>query len=219
MAGYLRVAFSLMVASGILVAMYSLDTVMIGVIADTTTAGFYSVASRVAIVVLFVMNGAQMVVAPLLASFAGTGSRSELRQVVRVLNGLSVAAGVPAALVLAVAAEPVMALFGPEFREGATALRILAVSQLANVLTGPTGIVLSMSGLERRLVQLLAGGLLLNVVLNVLWIPAFGLVGAAAASLVSQAAWNLVAVVVIRLQLGLDVTPFDLVRRNVPQAG
>ncbi len=217
--GYLRIAFSLMIASGILVAMYSLDTVMIGVIADTTTAGFYSVASRVAIVVLFVMNGAQMVVAPLLASIAGTGAGPELRRVVRVLNGLSVAAGVPAALVLALAAGLVMELFGPEFREGATALRILAISQLLNVLTGPTGLVLSMTGLERRLVQLLAGGLALNVVLNVLWIPIFGLVGAAMASLVAQASWNIGAVVVIRLQLGLDVTPFDLVRRASPQAG
>lgn len=210
---YLRTSMSMMMASGILVAMYSLDTVMLGLIADTTSAGFYSVASRVAIVVLFVMNGAQMVVAPMLAAYAGSGSTEELRRVVRVLNGLSVAAAVPTSLFLAIAAEPVMELFGPEFREGAGALRVLAMSQLANVLTGPTGMVLSMTGHERSLVRLLFGGLLLNVVLNLLWIPAHGIIGAAAAALVSQAAWNITAVALIRSRLALDVTPLDLLRR------
>jgi O-antigen/teichoic acid export membrane protein len=181
--------------------------------ADTTTAGFYSVASRVAIVVLFVMNGAQMVVAPLLAAAAGSGQAGELRQIVRTLNGLSLLAAIPAALILIAAAGPILGLFGVEFREAAPALRLLAVAQLLNVLTGPTGMVLSMTGHERSLVRLLLAGLVLNVVLNVVWIPVYGAAGAALASLLSHLAWNLMAVVVVRARLGLDITPFDLLRR------
>ena len=211
---YLRTAVSLMLASGFLVAMYSLDTVMLGLLADTTAAGFYSVASRVAIVVLFVMNAAQMVSAPMLAASLVSGAPGQLRGVVRALNGLSLVAAVPAVLILLVAAEPVMEIFGPEFRGAAPALRLLALSQLLNVLTGPTGMVLSMTGQESILVRLLFGGLLINVVLNLAWIPEYGILGAAGSALIAQCAWNLAAVVVVRARLSLDITPLDLLRRH-----
>lgn len=210
---YLRIATSLMLASGFLVAMYSLDTVMLGLLADTTTAGFYSVASRIAIVVLFVMNAAQMVAAPMLAAATASKGTSELRGVVRTLNALAILAAVPASVLLLLAAEPIMGMFGAEFREAAPALRILVLSQLLNVLTGPTGVVLSMTGQERLLVRLLFAGLAANAVLNLIWIPTYGLFGAAASALVAHAGWNIAGVFVIRSRLAIDITPMDLFRR------
>lgn len=210
---YLRIATSLMLASGFLVAMYSLDTVMLGVLADTTTAGFYGLASRVAIVVLFAINAAQNVAAPMLAGATASGQPSELRSVVRTLNGLSILAAVPCSILLLVAAEPIMGMFGREFREAAPALRILVLSQLLNVFTGPTGLVLAMTGQDRSLAVLLFAGLALNALLNLLWIPAYGLVGAAASALVAHAAWNIAGVFLIRSRLAIDVTPLDLLRR------
>jgi O-antigen/teichoic acid export membrane protein len=209
---YLRVAVSLMMASGFLVAMYSLDTVMLGFLYDTTNAGFYSVASRIALVVLFVMNATQTVAAPMLATAAAVRQPAQVRVVVRTMNGLAIVAAVPASIVLLVAAEPIMGVFGSDFREAVPAFRLLVVSQLLNVLTGPTGMVLSMSGHEQTLVRLLFAGLVLNGLLNVLWIPDYGLMGAAASALVAHVSWNVAGALLIRARMSIDITPFDLLR-------
>ncbi len=211
---YLRTATSLMLANGFLIAMYSLDTVMLGALADTTAAGFYSVASRVAILVLFAMNAAQTVAAPMLAAASGARQSSELRSLVRTLNGLALLAAVPASLVLFAGAEACLSLFGDEFRAAAPALRILVLSQLLNVLTGPTGMVLSMTGQERSLAWLLLAALMLNGLLNLFWIPAYGVVGAACSALVAHAAWNIAGAWLIRWRLAIDITPLDLLRRH-----
>jgi len=211
---YLRVSVPLMIASGLLLAMYSLDTVMLGVLVDTTAAGYYSVASRIATVLLFVKQAAQTVASPMLAAAWASGKLVSLRGVVRTLNGLSILAAVPGSILLLVAAEPILALFGSEFREAAPALRILVLAQLLNVLTGPTGIVLSMTGHGQSLAGLLFMGLALNAILNLMWIPAYGLIGAAAAAFVAQAAWNVAGAFLIRTRLSIDITLFDFLRRS-----
>lgn len=209
----LAVSIPLMMASGILVAIYSVDTLMLGSLADTTTAGYYAVASRIALFVIFFMNVAQTVASPLIAATRVNGRTEELRAVVRVVNGLALLAAIPATILFVGAAEPLLGIFGGDFQAAAPALRILVISQFLNVLTGPTGTVLSMTGHERMLAILLALGLIANIALNIAWIPSYGLLGAAWASLVAQLVWNLVAALVIWRKMAFDVTSFDLLRR------
>lgn len=209
----LGISIPLMMASGILVAIYSVDTLMLGALADTTTAGYYAVSSRIALFVLFVMNAAQTVVSPMIAAARVSANAGQLRALVRTLNGLSLLAAVPTTIVFMFGAELFLSVFGSEFQAAAPALRILVLSQFLNVVTGPTGTVLSMTGHGRTLAFLLGLGLVVNVALNIVWIPEYGLTGAAYASLVAQLVWNSAAVVVIRRNLGIDVTTVDLLRR------
>jgi len=206
----LRLGLSLLLANASLAAMYAVDTLLLGVLTDTTTAGYYSVASRIAVFVLFVMNAAQTFAAPMLASAAAGGVRADVLGVVRTLNVMSIAAGVPIGLGLLIGAEPLLGVFGPDFREASGALRILAVSQMLNVLTGPTGLTLSMTGNERPLVVLLICGLALQIALNLVLIPPLGLAGAAMAALVAHMVWNIAGVVVVRVRLGIDITAANL---------
>jgi len=108
---------------------------------------------------------------------------------------------------------PILELFGAEFAAGgAEVLRLLAVMQLLNVLTGPVGVVLGMLGEQRALAALIASGLVLNVGLNLLWIPSHGGLGAAWSALVAHTAWNVVGAVWIARRLGVDCTVLSLLR-------
>ena len=71
--------------------------------------------------------------------------------------------------------------FGAEFAVAATALVIMAVGQLFNVLRGPLGSLLAMSGHQNGLFMLTMGGLVLSVACAWLLIPLYGLLGAAIA--------------------------------------
>lgn len=71
--------------------------------------------------------------------------------------------------------------FGPEFTVAATALVIMTVGQLFNVLRGPLGSLLVMAGHQNAQFALTVGGLLIAVVCAWLLIPPYGLPGAAMA--------------------------------------
>lgn len=212
-AGWRRLGLSLMVANGALVAMYSLDAVLLGWLAGPREAGLFGVASRVAVAVLFVMNATQLAGGPRLAAAVALGDAAGLGAVVRTMNRLALLAAVPVALLVALPAGWLLGLFGAEFTAAADVLRILVVAQLLNVLTGPTGTVLSMGGRERDLAMLVTAGLGLHVVLAAWLIPAHGLAGAAGAGLIAHTAWNVAAAWRVRRVFGIDPTVLGLLRR------
>jgi O-antigen/teichoic acid export membrane protein len=209
-------AVVLMFANAFLILLYTLDTILIGALKNTTEAGLYAVASRVAILVLFVMNALQSIGAPLFAEAYAVDRVSGLRKVVRAFNVVSVAAALPIALILVLFAEPVLATFGADFRSAFPVLQILAGMQVINVLTGPVGVLMSMTGQQNRLAALLAGGLIVHLLLCVFLIPEYGAVGAAWAAFIAHGVWNLLGVFLVRTKTGIDCSVFDWLRRVAP---
>jgi O-antigen/teichoic acid export membrane protein len=212
-AAWRRLGLSLMIANGALVAMYSVDAVLLGWLAGPREAGLFGVASRVAVAVLFVMNAAQLAGGPRLAAAVALGDAAGLGAVVRTMNRLALLAAVPVALLVALPAGWLLGLFGPDFTAATDVLRILVVAQLLNVLTGPTGTILRMGGRERDLAVLVTAGLGLHVLLAAWLIPAYGLAGAACAGLIAHTAWNVAAAWRVRRVFGIDPTVAGLLRR------
>jgi O-antigen/teichoic acid export membrane protein len=84
---------------------------------------------------------------------------------------------------------------------------ILALGQLVNAATGPCGTVLNMSGRVGLNMADNIAALLLNVLLNLWLIPAYGIIGAAVAWAVSLAVVNVARVLQVRAVTGaLPVT-------------
>lgn len=206
-------AATLMLANGFLVLLYTVDVILLGALESTTAAGLYSVASKLAILVLFVMNAAQAIGGPLLAEAYAARRTSELRRVIRVLNALTALSAIPAAAILAFGAEWFLGIFGEGFAPAASALRLLALMQVLNVLTGPVGILLSMTGRQRILAALLAAGFAMHFVLCLILIPRYGLIGAAWSALAAHAAWNLAGAVIVWQVAAVDCSVLDWLRR------
>lgn len=208
---------TLMLANAFLILLYTVDTILIGALRGTTEAGMYSVASRIALLVLFVMNALQAIGGPLISESYSAGERQELRRVIRLLNLCSVIAALPVVAVLALWPDKLLGLFGDEFSTAADVLRILALMQLLNVLTGPVGLLMSMTGRQRTLAILLGGAFLVHVALCVVLVPQSGAMGAAWAAFIAHGLWNLAGVFIVRAALGVDCSLVDWVRwRSVP---
>ncbi|UCI08878.1 lipopolysaccharide biosynthesis protein [Mesorhizobium sp. B1-1-8] len=86
-----------------------------------------------------------------------------------------------AVLVLALG-EPMLVLFGPEFTAGYPLLFLLVLGVVARAAVGPCESLLTMSGNQNICAAVYAMTLALNIGLNVLLIPHFGLWGAAIAT-------------------------------------
>jgi O-antigen/teichoic acid export membrane protein len=132
---------------------------------------------------------------------------TEVRQGYGAVTGWIVRLSLPAFAALLVFPGELLRLFGGAFAIGAAVTTVLAVGQLVNAATGPCGTVLNMSGRVSVNMWDNVAALVLNLLLNLWLIPAYGIVGAAVAWAVSLAAVNVARVVQVRSLIGaLPVT-------------
>lgn len=211
-----RSAALLMLANGFLVLLYSLDVMMLGAMDNMVSSGLYNVASKLAILVIFIINAAQSVAGPMMAAAYANARVGELQRIVRLFTLLMLLTGLPIAVLLALASRWVLLAFGPEFPQAADALLVLLAMQVVNVATGPVGLLLAMTGRQSVLAWLLFAGVSLNVALNLVLIPRFGLIGAAWSSFIAHSAWNIAGVAYIRRTLGIDCSLVGWIRAPLP---
>ena len=117
-----------------------------------------------------------------------------------------VLASFPVFLTVAIYAPTVLRIFGPEFVVGSTALVIVALASLVNMATGPATTILVMAGRSSWNMGNAATATTLNVILNVVLIPRFGITGAAVAWAVTILLQNLLPVA--QIWRSLDLHPF-----------
>jgi O-antigen/teichoic acid export membrane protein len=97
-------------------------------------------------------------------------------------------------------------IFGPEFGAAYLPLLILCAGQLVNAATGCAILLLNMTGNERYPLLATMVAAFLNVMLNLLLIPPYGIHGAAIATASSTAALQLWAGWLAWRRTGIDTT-------------
>ena len=178
--------------------------IFLGIWADAADVAVFNAAQRTAILISLVLVAVNSIAAPKFAALYRLHQHDALRktalQATRLMLGLAL---IPFALIQ-IGAEPILSLFGAEFTEGATVLRILALGQLVNVATGSVGFLLSMTGHERLLRNNVLVAAVVALGSAVALIPPFGLLGAAVATAAGLAVQNLLSVWQVRRVLGFN---------------
>lgn len=204
---WLRVALPLLLLSGFGLVMSRTDIVMLGALRGTTDAGFYAIGSRVSLVLLLGLSSINFVIEPLIAQLYFSGQVDSLGTIVRRATRAAFGFSLLLAIPLWIWATPLLGLFGSEYVVAKGALRVLLAAQLVNVSCGPVALLMSMTGHEHLAVRAFGGAVLLNVALNIVLIPMHGLVGAAIATTLSTATWNIVLMVAVWRRLGIVSLP------------
>ncbi len=91
-----------------------------------------------------------------------------------------------------------MSLFGPEFATGASVLLVLVAGHGINVMTGPVGTVLVMTGHEKIMRNNVLAAAAVNIGLNLVLVPRMGALGAAVATAASLALVNGLSLLQVR---------------------
>ena len=97
-----------------------------------------------------------------------------------------------------------LGVFGAEFRVADNALRILLLGQLFNIVTGPIGSILIMTGRERWSLAYSLVATALAAVLSLVLIPRFGIIGAAWTSAITICFRNVCAFLIATRTIGLQ---------------
>ena len=203
---WVGVAVPMVITASLRLAMGKTDILLIGAIVGTTASGSYALASQMASLVGFPLLAANTISAPMFSEYHAREDRRGLQEFVTfATRSVTVVAAVTALLVL-LGAPFVLASFGPAFEAAYVPLAILVLGQIVNAASGAVGFMLGMMSQERVAARATTFTAVLNVALNALMIPWFGLVGAALATTASGTAWNLILARRVTALLGIHPT-------------
>lgn len=179
------------------------DTLLLGALTNQRHVGSYNVATRLVMLAVFVMAPINAAFTPHMAHLLHRGEREEAARAYGTASRWILGLSMPAFVVLVVFPHQLLTYFGKGYAAAAAVTVILAFGQLVSAAAGPCGTVLNMSGrVGLNMVDNVAV-LVLNVVLNLVLIPRYGIVGAAVAWSASLVAVNIAKVLQAYLVVGI----------------
>ena len=182
------------------------DVILVGLMLDLESSGLYFNAFRTAGLMTLFTFAIELVIAPMVAQHFHAG---QMRQA-QAITALCAWAGFVFSLAVFAAfafwGELILGLFGPAYADGTLVLVLLAFGLLFDAATGPSKIVMMMTGHERPYVTIFGSIMALGFVVQILVIPVFGIVGAAAANMGARIFAQLAIALWCRYRIGLDTT-------------
>lgn len=211
---WLQTALPMLLITGFLLVLGKTDLIMIGLLMDATEVGLYRVASKLSSLVAFPMLAVNAIAAPRFAEQYSDRDRAELQRLASTAARWIGGGGLVVAIGLSLTSGLLLGLFGPSFIEARPILSILIVGQLANVGAGSVGPLLTMTGHQNESAMVYGLCALLNVCLNGVGILLLGPLGAAFATALSMALWNVGLYRLVVRKLGVYPSVFDLLRSS-----
>lgn len=195
-------------------AALNMDIIFVGLLVAPAVAGVYFNAFRTAGLLTLFMFAITIVVAPMVAHHFHAG---EMRKA-QAITALCAWAGFLFSLVVFVGfllfGDQVMSLFGGGHEQASLLLVILSVGLLFDAATGPSRIVLMMTGHERQYVQIFGAVIVAGMIIQIPVILAYGAVGAAVVNTLARIGAQLGIAWYARTRVGLDSTLLGALRVN-----
>ncbi len=187
-------AFSLplMVSSAMWTAVQQADNLLLGYYKTSPKVGIYDGAFLLARFLLIVLGSFGFLFMPVFSELEAAGKREQMQNVYNSITEWAVLLVLPLYAVMVLVPEAVLtSIFKDAYSLGRISLILVASGFFVHVLSGSCGDALIALGRTRLVMAGNVGAGVLNVLLNIVLIPRFGITGAAAASAGSYALFNL----------------------------
>lgn len=192
-----------MLFSGLMIYLLNwTDVLMLGVMIDEESVGIYNISYKLGTIGFLVIVSVSTFITPKISELFGKGDLLELKNIVQKATQLIAIVSIPIVLILIFISEFLLSLFGVDEPEGKTTLIIVAVGVLFSAMCGNVDQILNMTNNQKILKNITIFSLLINISLNVILIPIYGIKGAAIASLVSNIFINVLCLYYIKRNLG-----------------
>ncbi|MGZ5288235.1 MAG: lipopolysaccharide biosynthesis protein [Actinomycetota bacterium] len=183
-----------------------LDTLLIGALRSSGEAAVYTASSRYIVIGQAILQAMVQAIAPQISSLLAAREHDRAESVYQAATTWLMIMSWPIYLTMAIFAPVLVLVFGASFTTGGPVLVILSLAMLVSMACGPVDVVLLMGGKSWWSAANTIIALVLNVILNLLLIPPFGITGSAVAWFVSILVRNILPLIQVSRFLGL--TPF-----------
>lgn len=181
-----------------------LPILLLGYWATTEDIGLYSATVRTAMLVSFILLAVNSVIAPKFAALYRQNDMVALGKMARRATWLTTLVACPIVLPMIFFPDTIMSVFGQEFKQASTLLIVLSIGQFINVIFGPVGYLLVMTGNEVMQKNSVLFSAILLFILLIILIPIYGSLGAAISSTLSGILFNYISYSYVKKKLGFS---------------
>jgi O-antigen/teichoic acid export membrane protein len=211
---WILAALPLLVMTGSDLTLQSADVLIVSRYMTPTDVAIYFAAAKTMALIMFVHYAVGSAAANRFAALGARGDKEALRTFARDAVHWTFWPSLAAAVLLLALGLPLLWLFGPQFVQGYPVMLILVVGFLFRSSMGPAEFLLNMLGEHKICAVVLATTAVLNIALNLVLVPMFGLIGAATATSVSLVAAALMHYAVVWRRLDIDIAVWRNLRRR-----
>lgn len=211
---WFRVALPIFLVEGFFFLMTNADVLMVGRYMDPTHVAVYYATVKTLALVHFVYFAVKAGVAPRYSQLMHSGDRARLEAFVHESSRWTFWPSLVMAVAVLAIGWPMLMLFGKGFTEGYPLLFVLVLGVVARASVGPAESLLNMSDNERICAAVYGITLALNLAMNAILIPAFGLPGAAAATSGAMIFEAAALSLTVRRRLGITMFAFAPTRSH-----
>jgi len=188
--------------------LHETDRVMLGYFLGTESVGLYNAAARLAYLSEIFINSFAGIFSPLAAGLFDRREFERIRFLLVTTTRWTLILTLPLVGLLVIFPDFFLSWFGSEYKVASFPLMFMAFAYLTSAGTGNTGALLKM--VDRQNVEVIntVTAALLNIVLNLLLIPIYGIAGAAIGTGLSIIIIQIVKLIEVKLFLGFS--PYEL---------
>lgn len=191
------------VAAAVEILLEWADVLIVGALTSPAEAGVYAVVTRCVRAGEVVQQAARIAVGPQISSALARRDHDEARQLYGLVTAAMIWLAWPFFGMFAIFGDTVLDVFGTGFDEGAVSLAVLAGAMAFSTAAGTVQTILLMGGRSSWQLADKAFALVLNLVLNLMLVPGWGIEGAAVAWAVTIVADTLIVVWQVQRMMGI----------------
>lgn len=200
----LQVSIPMMYVSFGSLLMGNISTLLLGMYSSVEEVGIYAVAYKIATATSFILVAVNTITAPKFSELFWAKKMDQLINVVSFSTKVIFLVSLPVLIVIVLIPGFLLTLFGADFSTGSTALLLLAFGQFVNAATGSVGILMSMTGRQTAVRNIVLWMTLLSVVLNFILIKKHGVEGAAIATTICISLQNIIMSLYVKREMGIN---------------
>ena len=119
---------------------------------------------------------------------------------------------IPALLTICLFPSFILGIFGSAFKDGVYALLMLSFGYFLASIFGSAGHLLQMTGKHKLHLYLILSATIINIILNIVLVPVYGMNGAALSTMVSMVFARLLMVIFVYKLFGFTTIYFPLMK-------
>lgn len=193
------------------------DTLMLGVLKTSQDVGIFKAATQVPLLLPVVLGASNSIYGPMIASLFHQGETERMDRLFKMTTRWVYTLALPAVIVIIASAPDIMFIFGHDFvGPGASVLILLTLAQFVNCMTGGVAFNLAMTGRQKIEFINSLGMVVVNVIMNYLLIPRYGILGAGLATASSVISINVLRIVEVYFLCNMQPYTLSYLKALIP---
>jgi len=180
---------------------------MIGIFIDSYEVGIYAVSAKIALLLNIFLVSFNTIFVPYISELYFGNRKNELAEVFKVVTKWIWACSIILFVFFFFLGKPILAIFGKDFSNGWVVFILLSFFYLINSACGSNGFLLQMVGKQYIELTNCIFVMIMNIILNIVLIPMFGIKGAALATGISMIVINILRLIEIFIMI--KIHPFS----------